>query len=125
MSSGIGNDRVTRLLRDHVDSAEDEQPRDAREYRGVDDPQALGLSHVEPAVEHRVLVATADPAGTASVMSPGVALHEACDLLGGLDLRSGYLLGQPGGEFIRHDRADVFHALDQPFQIIARYIIAL
>ncbi len=67
--------------RDHVDRAGDEEPRNAREHRGIDHAQPLGAMHAQPAVEHAVRLARPDRAGAGGVVAPGIVAHVVGKLL--------------------------------------------
>ena len=43
----VGQNDVRRLLRDHVDGAQNEEARNARENRGIDDAQILRVMHAK------------------------------------------------------------------------------
>ena len=53
ISFRVRDDDVRRLLANHVDGADDEQPGGPREDRGVDDAQALGVVDLEVAGQAR------------------------------------------------------------------------
>src|SRR5215472_3296604 len=65
-----GEDDVRCLLRNHVDSADDEKPRDAREDRGIDDAQPLGAVHAKIAVDDTARLARSDRTGAGGVVTP-------------------------------------------------------
>src|SRR5688572_13390314 len=75
LTRGCDN-RVRRFLRDHVNRADDEQPRRAREDGGIDDAQAFRLMDPEVAREHAALVLRTDRARARRVVAPRVIADE-------------------------------------------------
>src|SRR5260370_6142469 len=70
-----GEDHVRRLLGDHVDGADDEEPGNAGKDRGVDDAQPLGAMHAKIAAEHAAVLARANRAAAGSVVSSCCSPH--------------------------------------------------
>src|SRR5260370_12211512 len=68
-------DHVRRLFRNHVDGADDEKPRNAREYRRVDDAQPLGAVHPEVAIDYAAAVARPNRAAAGRMVAPGSGAH--------------------------------------------------
>src|SRR5215470_11976227 len=67
LPTGVAEDGLAGLLRDHVDRRHDEETRDLGEYRRVDHPQPLDSLDPEVGVQDGFLpvVLRTDPAGTA------------------------------------------------------------
>src|SRR5512139_3905712 len=79
--------RIGGFFADHVDRRDDEEARDFREHRRVDDAQPLNAADAELAVQYRHgVVVGADRAGAGGVMSPGVVADEVAQLLLGLHI---------------------------------------
>src|SRR5262249_56161307 len=70
---------VASLLADHVNGRDDEKAGDAREHRGVHDPQLAHAVDAEGAVHDATVPLRPDLAGAAGVVAPGLALHELGD----------------------------------------------
>ena len=72
LGASVVQDRIGGLLGDDVDGAGDEEARDAREHRRVDDAQAARAADAKGAVEHGAGVAVgADRARARRVVAPG------------------------------------------------------
>src|SRR5215210_7280870 len=118
----VGQDRVARLFRDHVDRSDDEEARDLREHRGVDDAEVLHADHLEVAVDHRVLVAgLPHRIGARGVVAPGLVLDELADLI--------VAYGRAGDDFlldglvVLRDLADELHACDHRVEVLPRRVV--
>ena len=73
---GSVGDGVGRLLANHVHRARNEEARNAREDRGVDDSKSFDSVDPEIRGEHAAVLTAADAAGTRRVVTPRVPLDE-------------------------------------------------
>src|SRR5262249_5597225 len=72
---------VGRLLANHVHRAHDEETRNAREHRGIDDAQIARAVHAKVAGQNAAGISCSDCARAARVMPPGVRTDELLEVL--------------------------------------------
>src|SRR6185436_10933462 len=98
-TSSVGKNRVRGLLTDHVHRAHDEETRDARKHRSVDDSQIASAVDSKIVSDDAAAVSWTDRARSARVMSPGMTLHELGEL--GFRLRCVSRDNFPGSDSMR------------------------
>src|SRR5437667_8654399 len=85
--SGAMEDGLSGFLRDDVDGAHQEEPRNARENAGIDHPEPLCPMDGEFAVENAIANGGADRAGAGGMVTPGsvadVFLERRCRMYAG------------------------------------------
>jgi hypothetical protein len=79
-TSSVRKNHVRGFLTDHVHRAHDEETRDARKHRSVDDSQIASAVDAKIVSDNAPAVSWTDCARSARVMSPGMALHELGEL---------------------------------------------
>src|SRR5262249_12978795 len=90
---GVSNDDIGRLLRGHVNRAQDKQAWNFRKNRRIDDAQSLRVANPEARIEHGVtVVISADLARPASVVTACVIPHKLGEFGAGVDMRARELL---------------------------------
>jgi hypothetical protein len=110
----------------HVDRAGDKEAGDARENRGVDDPQSRGAMHAEVAADHGAAIPRPDRASARGVGAPGPDTDEIPKFVIALERVARLLLGRDQAavfDFFRQfaDKAD---AGDDRIQILPGDIAA-
>src|SRR5215467_6834197 len=88
----IPENDFARLLGDHVDRRDDEEPRNFGEDRGIHHAQVFRAVDLEIAVEHAIFIRRTDGASASGVMAPSVFFDEPAQFLPALDVLAGQLL---------------------------------
>src|SRR6185436_6458427 len=117
-----GEDDVSGLLGDEIDGARDEESRNAREHRGVDDAEAGRVVYPEIAAEDAAAIGRPNRARPTRVMAPGVLAHVLRELVVALAAVAGDLFGRAdaAGAQLLVEAADQLHAFDErPHVLIA------